>query len=214
MAKKKLSLKLKFPKKLKVKVDKRLVKPLLILLVVAAVGGLLYNIKSWFIVAIVNGRPISRLALDHQLEAQYGQATLENEIIKNLILQTGKKENITVTQTQVDERVGKIEAQFTAQGTDLDSLLASQGQTRQDLEEQLKVQLIVEGILGGDIKITDEQIKEYYETNKDFFPKDAVLEDLKEDIRQDVFQQQMGEKFKPWLEELKKEAKIYYFLKF
>jgi len=214
MAKKKLSLKLKFPKKLKVKVDKRLVKPLLILLVVAAVGGLLYNIKSWFIVAIVNGRPISRLALDHQLEAQYGQATLENEIIKNLILQTGKKENITVTQTQVDERVGKIEAQFTAQGTDLDSLLASQGQTRQDLEEQLKVQLIVEGILGGDIEITDEQIKEYYETNKDFFPKDAVLEDLKEDIRQDVFQQQMGEKFKPWLEELKKEAKIYYFLKF
>jgi len=214
MAKKKLSLKLKFPKKLKVKVDKRLVKPLLILLVVAAVGGLLYNIKSWFIVAIVNGRPISRLALDHQLEAQYGQATLENEIIKNLILQTGKKENVNVTQAQVDERVGKIEAQFTAQGTDLDSLLASQGQTRQDLEEQLKVQLIVEGILGGDIKITDEQIKEYYETNKDFFPKDAVLEDLKEDIRQDVFQQQMGEKFKPWLEELKKEAKIYYFLKF
>ena len=214
MAKKKLSLKLKFPKKLKVKVDKRLVKPLLILLVVAAVGGLLYNIKSWFIVAVVNDRPISRLAFDRQLEAQYGQATLENEIIKNLILQTGKKENITVTQTQVDERVGKIEAQFTAQGTDLDSLLASQGQTRQDLEEQLKVQLIVEGILGGDIEITDEQIKEYYETNKDFFPKDAVLEDLKEDIRQDVFQQQMGEKFKPWLEELKKEAKIYYFLKF
>jgi len=214
MAKKKLSLKLKFPKKLKVKVDKRLVKPLLILLVVAAVGGLLYNIKSWFIVAIVNGRPISRLALDHQLEAQYGQATLENEIIKNLILQTGKKENVNVTQAQVDERVGKIEAQFTAQGTDLDSLLASQGQTRQDLEEQLKVQLIVEGILGGDIEITDEQIKEYYETNKDFFPKDAVLEDLKEDIRQDVFQQQMGEKFQPWLEELKKEAKIYYFLKF
>lgn len=210
----KIPLNLKPPKKLKVKVDKRLSKVLLVLVGVIVAGGLLYSAKSWFVVAVVNGRPIFRHAFDRQLERQYGKATLDNEVTKVLIQQEAKKQNTNIPQSEVDDRIKQIEDQFKAQGTDLDTLLTSQGQNRDNLQEQIKIQLVIEKILGKDIEITDEQIEQYYETNKDFFPEDSKFEDLKEDIRQDVFQQQMSEKFQPWLEDLKATAKIYPFLVF
>ena len=48
-------------------------KTLWIVLAVLVGFGILYFFKNLFIVAIVNGRPISRLAFDLELEKQAGQ---------------------------------------------------------------------------------------------------------------------------------------------
>jgi len=212
MPRNKIKLGFKKPR-LKFKMDKRLSKTLIPLLIVLAIAGVLYGIKGWFVAAVVNGRPISRWSLDRQLEKQMGKAVLENEIVKILILQAGKKEKVVVSREELDAKIEEIKEQFSSQGTDLETLLASQGQTSKDLEEQIKVQLIVEKIVGKDIEVTDEQIAEYFETSKDFFPEDATLEEMKEDIQQDLFQQKLGEKFQPWLTQLKEDSKVYYFLK-
>ena len=175
---------------------------------------LAWRFKHLFFVAFVNGRPITRLSLDRQLEKRFGQQELESQVSQALILQAAQKEGIKVAQTEVDEKIKELEEQFQQQGMDLKTLLAGQGQTKNELIEQIKVQLTVEKILSQDIDITDEEIAAYYEENKASFAEVTSLEEMKDDLYERLRQQKIGEKFQPWLEELRDQAKIRYFLNF
>lgn len=175
---------------------------------------LLFNFKHLFIAAVVNNKPITRFALDRELEKQGGQQVLESLITKSLILQEAKKQGIEISNERIKEKITEIEEQLKSQGTDLDTLLQTQGQTRQSLEEQIKIELIIGEILNEKVSVTDEEIKDYFEENKEFFGEDVAFEGVKDQLEEELKQQKLNEKFQSWLEELKQKARIYYFLKF
>ena len=189
-------------------------KIIITVLVVLVLALAVYKFKDWVVVAVVNNRPVTRFTLDRQLEKQYGQQTLESEVSKILILQQAKKEGIEVSAEAIGEKVKEIEDQVTSQGADLETLLSAQGQTRADLEEQIRIQLIVEEILGPEVEVTQEEVAGYYETNQEFFPEGSTLEDLQERISQDLYQQKLAEAFAPWLEKVKGQSKIFYWAQF
>ncbi len=192
-----------------IKVTKFL-KPALAVIVVIFV---IYYFKGSFIAAVVNNHPITRYSLDRDLEKQGGKQVLENKITEILILQELNKQNITIPQADIDQKIKEIEDQVSSQGQKLDSLLAMQGQTKKDLENQLKLQIAVEKILGKDVNIGDKEIADSFEQNKSTYEKDAKIEDKKEEIKTTLYRQSISEKFQPWIEEIKKNSKIYYFLK-
>lgn len=171
-------------------------------------------LKKWFIVAMINNRPITRLELDRELEKQGGKQVLDGQITQILIQQQAKDKNIVVSQEEVDKKVKEIEAQLSGQGQKLETILASQGQTKADLEKQIKVQLTVEKLLSGDIKVEDKEISDYFDKNVTYYPKGTTLESKKEEIRSTLLQQKLGEKFQPWLDELKKKSNVQYFISF
>lgn len=189
-------------------------KKLIIVLVVFCLALFLFNYKHLFVVVLVNNRPITRLALVRELEKQAGQQALDTLIIKSLILQEADKQNIRIGQERIEEKIRQIEEQVKSQGADLDVLLQNQGQTRKGLREEIKIQLIIEEILGKDIEITEEELKNYFEENKEFLGEDASFEEMKESLKEQLRQQKTNNKISTWLEELKKNAKINYFLKF
>lgn len=199
----------KLSKKLPLTKVTKIIKPLLAVFVVVF---LLYYFRSAFVAAIVNNRPITRYSLDRELEKQGGKQVLENKISEILILQELNKQKISIPQADIDQKVKEIEDQVSSQGQSLDSLLAMQGQTRKDLGNQLMLQIAVEKILGKDVTITDKEITDYFEQNKATYPKDTKLEDKKEEIKTTLFRQTISDKFQPWMEELKKNSRIYYFL--
>lgn len=210
---KKKSLLPKIPKlKFVLKLNPKIKKILIILVVLLSLSALAFNFKSLLVAAVVDGKPVSRLYLDRQLEKQGGKQVLENEVVKILILNEAKKQKLDVTSDEIDKKIKEIETQVTTGGSSLDSLLEAQGQTRDSLKEQIKVQLIIEKALAKDISITDQEVKDYYDKNKASYAKDSKFDDLKEQIKGDLVQQKIGEKFQPWLDELKKKAKIYYFI--
>lgn len=170
--------------------------------------------KSLFLVAIVNNQPITRMSLDLELEKQGGKQVLDSKITEILVFDEAKKQNITITQADVDAKIKTIEDQVTAQGQKLDDLLAQQGQTRKDLEKQIKMQIIVEKILGNDITVTDKEISDYFTTNTSYYPKGTKLEEKSAEIKSTLTSQKLNEKVQPWLDNLKKSAKIYSFLNF
>ena len=207
---------LKKPKKIKLsfKLIEQTKKKLIVVLVVFYLVLFLFNYKHLFVVALVNNRPISRLALIGELEKQAGQQTLDTLITKSLILQEADKQNIRIGQERIEEKIKEIEEQVKSQGADLDVLLQSQGQTRRGLEGEIKIQLIIEEILGKDIEITEEELQNYFEENKEFLGEDASFKEMKEDLKEQLRQEKTNEKITSWLEELKQNAKINYFLKF
>lgn len=179
-----------------------------------ALFAFLYLARGLFVAVIVNGEPITRLALVKQLENQYGKEALNSLVTKQLILQEAKKQKITVADAEADLEIAKIEASLTKSGQNFNELLKAQNMTRDSLRQQIKIEKIIQKMLGKDIEITDKEISDYFEKNSGFYPEGATLDQMKESIRQQIQQQKTSEKFQSWLDEVQKKAKINYFVTF
>jgi foldase protein PrsA len=183
---------------------------LAILLAIIILAGTLYYFKNQFIVAMVNGKPIFRLTLIRELEKQTGKGVLDSLITKTLILDEAKKQNVSISDGEINEEVKQIEENISKQGQELTALLDAQGMTRNDLLEQIKLQKIVEKIAGKDISISEQEVDDYIKTNKDLISKDTDIEKIKETIKGQLEQEKLNEKIQTWVESLRQNAKINY----
>lgn len=171
----------------------------------------LYLGRSLFVAAVVNNTIITRFSLDRELEKQGGKQLLENKINQALVTQEGAKQKIKITPEDISLRVKEIETQI-PQGQKLDDLLSAYGLSRSEFEKQLSYEIMVTKLLEKNLKISDEEIKSYFEANKSSYPKGATLESVKDEIEGTLKQNGLSEKYQTLLTDLKQKAKIFYFL--
>lgn len=183
-------------------------KSIIILGAVIIVGVLLFVGRSLFVAATVNGEPISRISVVSELESQNGKATLDRIITKKLVLQEAVKKNVTVSQDDINKEYQRIEKQFKDQGQDLNQLLDAQGISKSQFEEEVKIQLLVEKLLGDQVKVTDEEFNQFLEQNKDLLENEENQEQAKLQYRQQLEQQKLAQKYQEWVASLKQNAKI------
>ena len=175
---------------------------------------LVYLNLGIFLAATVNGQPITRLQLAKELEKQGGKQVLDSIITQKLIDQEAKKKGIVVSQQDLDNEIKAIESQLKAQGTDLDTALAFQGQTRAQLQDSLKLKIQVEKLIADKISISEEEITTYFNENKTSFVENAKLEDVKSQITETIRQTKLSQEYQTWLQELKSISKINYLINF
>lgn len=187
---------------------------LFIPLIIIALIILGFVFKGLFVAVLVNGEPITRLAVVRALEKQGGKQILSSMVNQVLILQEAKKKNVQVSQAEIDKSVKQVEDSLKGQGQNLDAALAAQGMTKQELIMQLKLRTLVEKLLADKIKVTDKEIADYIEKNKDTFPADMKEPDIKKGVEEQLKQQKMAAASQTWLEELNKSAKIYSFVNY
>lgn len=183
-------------------------------LVIIAAITLLYYFRGLFVAATVNGQPISRLTVIGELEKRQGREALDSLVTETLILQETTKQKVTVPQADIDTELTSFEERLKASGQDLNLFLASSGWTKEDLAKQIKIQKLVEKVLGDKISVTDEEINKYIGDNKDLFPEGAKGDELKAQARAALRQQKLGEEFQKWLTDLKAKAVINYFVNY
>jgi foldase protein PrsA len=162
--------------------------------------------------AIVNGQPISKQEIYKDLMKQGGDKILDNKITETLIMQEAKKKNIEASDKEINARIDSIDKDITAKGQNIDTLLKSQGQTRQDLKDQLKIQILVEKLLGNQVAVTEQEAKDYFDKNKEAYGEDATYESKAVEIKDGLKNQKLSEKFQEWLTKVKGQAKISNFL--
>jgi foldase protein PrsA len=124
-------------------------------------------------VVTVNGQAITHSDLDQKLEGSpAARGVLQQMVTNDLIDQYAKQHNITVS----SDEIAKIEDQYKSQypGGQWDELLKARGMTEQDVQDILRRQIILDKAVGGNIKITDAQIKSYYDKNHQQFDKPAM----------------------------------------
>ncbi|QQG40623.1 MAG: SurA N-terminal domain-containing protein [Candidatus Levyibacteriota bacterium] len=182
---------------------------------IAVVLGLfIYFFKGFFVAATVNGQPIFRFSLIQELEKQGGKRTLDSLITKTLILQEAKKQNITVDKKEVDNEIAKAEDSVKKQGQQLDAILAMQGISRENLKEQIRLEKTIEKLIAKDIQITDKEINDFIEKNKDNLSEASDSAKLKETVKDQLKRQKVSEKFQAWIADIQKQAKINYLVQY
>jgi len=186
----------------------------IIALVVIFIVAVILLLRNQLIVVTVNGESINRLTLINQLEKQAGKKVLEGLVINTLILQEAKNKNVTVGNDEINAEIKNIDDNLKKQGQSLDQALMLQGLTMDVVREQVKTSLIVRKLLAGKISVSDKDVSDYLDKNKESIPKDANLEDTKKQARQQLEQQKLQEKYQEFIKSLQDKAKINYLIKF
>lgn len=189
-------------------------KKILIVSFIIALAALGYIAKGLFVAALVDGYPVTRLSVVRELEKQGGSQILDNLVTKRIILSEASSKGITVSEDDINKELKTIEDAVSAQGMTLDQALSMQNQKKEDLVEQIRIQKIVEKILGDKLSVTDKEIEEYFAANKDVYGAGAKLEDVKEEIRKDLIQSKLSSEYQTWIAGLKEKAKVLYFVNF
>ncbi len=177
--------------------------------VLVLLGVLLLN-KSWWLAAMVNGKPVFRWDLNKTMTARFGQQTLEGIISEQLIADEAKKQGVNVSQKEIDAKVAEI-VKGLGEGVSIDDLLKYQGMTKPDFEKQLRMQMMVERILGKDVTVSDLEVSDFIASNSATMSATDEAA-MKEEARTAVKSQKVSEKLQQWFADLKAKAKILRFL--
>lgn len=170
--------------------------------------------KSLFIAATVNGSPISRLSIVRQLEKQSGKAALESMIQKKLIETELNKQNITVTEEEVNAEIRLIEQEVSGQGGTLKAALEAQGVTEESLREQITIQKRLEKALSDKVQVSDADLEALKKQN-DLKPAEGQsMEDFNKGLKDQLKRQKFQEEAGKWVESLTSNARINYYVQY
>lgn len=118
--------------------------------------------------AVVNGEPISFEELDTVLERRYGAQIMDQLVIERIIEQEARRRNITVGPEDIEAELERVRRSVPA-GQDFEQAVVQQFGSLDAFREQVRLNLFVQKMLESGVRITDQQIRQYYDQNKQMF---------------------------------------------
>lgn len=183
----------------------------IILIVLFVLIALLWKFRSNFIVAMVNGQPISRWQLDDKLVKRFGDQTLDSIINERLILAAARQKGVFVKSEEIDARSKQIEARLAGKMS-LDDALKAQGLTRDDFRQQLEIQISIEKLFDKEATVSSSEIEDYLSKNNQSFKDATDPAQVREEVTNILKQQKVNDLFEKWFADISKNAKITKFL--
>ncbi|MBU4348245.1 SurA N-terminal domain-containing protein [Patescibacteria group bacterium] len=188
-------------------------KTTIIIACIIIVGSFLFAYKNLFIVATVDGYPISRLAIINNLEDRLGKGVLEDFIIQKIIDKEADREEIVVSDDEINAEIKNIENQIEAQGGTLDEVLLQENITRSIFAGQISTQKKLEKLLFDDIQITDSELAQAIEDNKIEIP-EGEEESYREQIKIQLQQQKLNVVAGQFIDSLRAQTSVRYFINY
>lgn len=118
---------------------------------------LLNNSES---VATIDNEDISRQEWLNELEAKHGEAVLRELIDQKVVQEMAKKYDITIKEKEIDRELTILKTTSYGLG---------HNETEEKLRQQIKHNILLEEILTKDAVISEEEIKKYYQKNKNLY---------------------------------------------
>jgi foldase protein PrsA len=118
--------------------------------------------------ASINGEEISSEELYSKLTDLYGKDTLDSLVTNKMIEMEAKKEKVKVTGNEIDEELTKLQESYGGEEA-FTSALQQNNVSMDKIREDIEFYLLAEKLIEPDISITDEEMKTYFEENKDSF---------------------------------------------
>lgn len=162
--------------------------------------------KGWFVAAMVNGSPITNLELQMKLNEQFRSQTLNQLVNEKIILDEARKNNTLATDAEINKKVEEIEA--SVGGTKaMDEILASQGQDRKSIKNQIRLQLSIEKLYLKEATVSAQELDKFLETNRDQLQSTDSAKQA-EEAENLLKQQKLSQIFNEKFQTLRQQAKI------
>lgn len=117
---------------------------------------------------------------DTQLKQNLEETTFNNLIIMELIRQDASKRGLKVSDAEINENVAYIKEMKDQQQQDgYKQFLKQTGMSEKDLQEEIRLTLLSSKLaeeVTKDIKVTDEEVRKYYDENPSLFEQPGGIE--------------------------------------
>ena len=184
-----------------------------LIIIIVLLGAAIYYFRGLFVAAVVNGQPISRLEVVQQAEKQSGKQTLDTLVRDALIEQEAKKENVTVSDKEVNDEIATLQNNLKKQGQTLDQVLATQGMSQDDLRRLIRLDKLVQKMVGISVLVSDKEVNDYINKNKDNLPNTDEAT-LKKQVKAQLTQTKTNVAVQSWLAGLQQKANIVFFVQY
>ncbi len=118
------------------------------------------------VVAWVNGEAITKDELYEEMVRYVGTQALEELILVKLVQQEAAALAVRVTDEEVAEELAAIEADVGGPNA-LAFMLQMYGMTREQLEQQIRLNRLVRAVLLPQIDISEDEIRSYFDENRE-----------------------------------------------
>ncbi len=179
----------------------------ILIIAVILIAFLAIRYKNLFIVATVDGQPITRLEFEKELNSKFGASVLENLISEKIIAQQAQKKGVAVDSAAVDSKVKEIEERLKGQMS-LDDALKAQGLTRDTFRKQVEIQIAIDKMFDKEATVSEKEIDEYITQNQESLVAATDQAKLRNDVYENLRQQKIGELFDKWFAEVKAKTSV------
>lgn len=180
-----------------------------LILLILGLFLLAYYKKSLFVAVIIDGVPITNFEILDRLNKQFRNQTITQIINEKIILKEAGKNNVKVSTSEIDQKITELEKNVGGAET-LNSLLTQQGQTRDLLKNQIKLQLTIEKLYRNEATVSAQEIENFIVENKNQLTATDSANQTKE-AQEFLKQQKLSKIFNEKFQELRAKAKIQIF---
>jgi parvulin-like peptidyl-prolyl isomerase len=179
----------------------------LLLIAALAAGNVLQWRKGSPVVATVDGSTITRAQYDQAVARGGGADILDSLITRHLVEHDAAKNHVVVTPDEVDAKVKEAKAQV---GTEDDwkQALAAQHLTELQARDTFRLNVMVQKLVFDKVQVSDADIQQYFDQNKDSQFKDKTIDQVKDQIKQKLSQSKQQEALQTYISGLRSGAKI------
>lgn len=141
------------------------------------------------IVVEINGEAITQEKFFERLEEQAGPQVLEQLILETLVLQAENTHGITIDQSEIDAEIAMFREAYPSDEA-FEEDLARYNLTLGRLQEDIRINLILNKLATMGITISDEEIAEYFEANKEALgePEQILVRHILVDSEEEAFE--------------------------
>ncbi|MFI8715300.1 SurA N-terminal domain-containing protein [Brevibacillus brevis] len=156
-------------------------------------------------VAKIGNVTITQEQMYNKLKKDAGKRVMADIITLELYKQEGAARGITVTDQELDARVNPVKEKMGSPER-FQQYLKDKQMTEQELREGVRSVMLRDKLFEKDNPITEEQIKEYYEKNKDKF--EGTFEEARPKVIEKVKSRNKRNNMDKWIEELYKKHNV------
>lgn len=120
------------------------------------------------VVAKVGNNSISKDDLYTMMVDQYGEAALDTLIADKIVELESDKKDLKVKDSEIEAELETLKSSYENDEA-FNQALTSSGASMESVKENIRSYLLTEKLLNDRVTITDDQIKEYFEANKETF---------------------------------------------
>lgn len=159
------------------------------------------------VVAKIGNTNITQTQVYDALKEKSGPSVMTQLVASELFRREAQAQGITVSDQELDKLIDPVKKRL---GTPekFQQYLDEKGSTEQEFREKARLILMRDKMLEKAFPVTEEQIKAYYEKNKDDKYKNKTLEQVRPDVMEKVKEKNKRAHIDKWLEDLHKKYQV------
>ncbi len=148
--------------------NKKIILPILAVVLIALIVVAVILVQKNDTVASIDGEKITQDDLNEALNKQYGTSILQTLIANKVVDLEAEKQKVKVTDKEKEDELNELIESSGGEDA-FNAALEANGASKADIQDELLRYLKIKKLLEPRIKVTDDEIKSYFDENKASF---------------------------------------------